>query len=255
VFTPGADCGQTLTRAHLPDSIDPMSSTPDHYRSGSRYWSYQAPIGIVGGQLNLWKFEPYIRVSDTVLDFGCGGGFLLERVTAAQKIGVEPAPDARAHAISLGLTVHASTTDVPAQSVDVVISNHALEHTERPLDELVDLRRILRAGGHLVCVVPIDDWRTERTPTIDDQNHHLYTWTPLLFANLLRDAGFDVVSCRVLTHGWRPSFLALQQHLPRHVYGFVGWLYAVLKRRRQIHAVAVKRIELRSGVDPAATAT
>jgi SAM-dependent methyltransferase len=218
-------------------------STLDHYRAGSGYWEYQATIGAVGAQLNLWKFEPYIHASDAVLDFGCGGGFLLERLSAAQKIGVEPAPDPRTHAVSLGLTVYASTTDVPADSVDVVISNHALEHTTRPLDELVDLRRTLRAGGRLVCVVPIDDWRVERSANLDDRNHHLYTWTPLLLGNLFRDAGFDVLSCRVLTHAWRPSFLPLSQRLPRRVFRSLGWLYATLMRRRQIHAVAVKRAE------------
>jgi len=222
-----------------------MASAQRHYRAGSEYWAYQAPIGTVGGQLNLWKFQPHVRASDTVLDFGCGGGFLLEGLTADRKIGIEPAPDARAHAASLGLTVFASTAEVPTDSVDVVISNHALEHAARPLDELSDLLRVLRPRGRLVLVVPIDDWRAQKRRVSNDPNNHLYTWTPLLLGNLLEDAGFEVVSARVLTHAWRPSFLPLSRYLPTFLFKSVAWSYAVLLRRRQIHAIALKRADPR----------
>ena len=49
---------------------------------------------------------------------------------------------------------------VPSQTIDVVISNHALEHTLSPFDELVELRRVLRSGRRLeVLWLPLDDWR------------------------------------------------------------------------------------------------
>jgi SAM-dependent methyltransferase len=208
-----------------------------HY--GASYFAWQRGIGEAGATLNQTKFLPYVRSEDTVLDFGCGGGALLAALPGREKVGIEVGADAAATARERGLTVYQSTERVGGATVDVVISNHALEHVERPLDELRELWRVLKPGGRAVFVVPINDWRSERTPDPMDRNHHLYTWTPLLFANLLGDAGFEVESCRVLTHAWRPEFLALQARAPM-VYGMAAWLLAVTTRRRQIRAVARK---------------
>jgi SAM-dependent methyltransferase len=203
------------------------------------YWRYQAPIGEVGGLLNLWKFESHVSPTDTVLDFGCGGGYLLSRLIAREKIGVEIGVKAASNARGLGLTVYSSSKEIGSKTVDVVISNHALEHTARPFDELCDLHRVLRDGGRVVLVVPIDDWRQQREFNPDDPNHHLYTWTPLLLGNLLLEAGFAIESCVVVTRAWRPEFLLLKNK-SEGLFRIASWLLARLLRRQQIHAVGRK---------------
>ena len=212
-----------------------------HYSGerGERYLSYQQRYGELGAELNRFKFEPYLQPTDRVVDFGCGIGALLERLDAAEKAGVEVSDVARKAAQARGLNVVASTRELADASADVVISNHALEHTLSPLDELRELRRVLRAGGKLVVWLPIDDWRSQRRPR-PDPNHHLYTWTPLLLSNLLDEAGFDVLECRVVTHAWPP----LTQHLarlPRGLFDVFARLWSVLRRRRQLMVVAIPR--------------
>jgi SAM-dependent methyltransferase len=120
---------------------------------------------------------------------------------------------------------------------DVVISNHALEHTLAPLAELRELRRILKPGGRLVLWLPVDDWRSQRRPG-EDVNHHLYTWTPLLLRNLLDEAGFEVRECRVVTHAWPRFHEFLFSRLPRPAFDVLARLWAVLRRRRQVMALA-----------------
>lgn len=39
-----------------------------------KYFDWQKTIGEFGGKANLFKFEDNIKNTDTVLDFGCGGG-------------------------------------------------------------------------------------------------------------------------------------------------------------------------------------
>ena len=58
-----------------------------HY--DARYFAWQAPQGEFGGWANLTKFRKYIRNDDRVLDFGCGGGFLLKNLTCRKRVGVE----------------------------------------------------------------------------------------------------------------------------------------------------------------------
>jgi hypothetical protein len=87
-----------------------------------------------------------------------------------------------------------------------------------------------------VLWLPLDDWRAQRRLR-PDPNHHLYTWTPLLLANLLEEAGFTVEECRVVTHAW-PPFTATLARLPRPIFDLIARFWAIVRRRRQLTAIA-----------------
>lgn len=61
-----------------------------HY--DNNYFIWQAPLGEFGGWANQSKFEEYITPDSVVLDFGCGGGFLLKNLVCRKRIGVEVNP-------------------------------------------------------------------------------------------------------------------------------------------------------------------
>ena len=211
-----------------------------HYAgdAGAAYFSWQNSIsGEMGGRLNARKFNAHLQPQWTVVDFGCGAGYMLEKLQVSERIGIEPAPAARGAARSRGLNVVASAGELPAESVDAVVSNHALEHTLQPLGELRDLFGLLKPGGQLRLWVPIDDWRAQRNAMAGDENHHLYTWTPLLMRNLLEEAGFAVTSVRVITHAWPPRTARLAS-LPQPAFDALCRLWSRIRRRRQLEAVA-----------------
>src|SRR5215470_19433637 len=144
----------------------PEYGTTDHYlgAQGAAYFAWQSAGGAFGAQINRRKFAAYIRATDVVLDFGCGGGFLLASLACAERIGVEINPLARAHAASLGLRCYADMTPVPDASVDVIVSDHALEHVPYPLAALREWHRLLKPGGRAIVVTPIDDWHRPYRP-------------------------------------------------------------------------------------------
>lgn len=217
-----------------------FSTVGRHYEgdAGAAYFSWQnATSGRMGGRLNARKFNPHLRPDATVLDFGCGAGYMLEKLVAGKRIGIEPAAAARDAATSRGLHVVASATDLPPESVDAIVSNHALEHTLEPLRELRELGALLKPDGRLRLWVPIDDWRAQRNAMADDPNHHLYTWTPLLMRNLLEEAGLTVISVRVITHAWPPHTARLAS-LPRPAFDALCGVWSRVRRRRQLEAVA-----------------
>lgn len=211
-----------------------------HYRgeAGATYFRYQRPIGEFGARLNRWKFLPHLRPTGVVVDFGCGGGGLLANLPAVRRIGIEVSPHARAVADARGLETVASARELPDDCADTIVSNHALEHTLNPLDELRQLRRILRPGGKLILWLPLEDWRNAhhrlRRP---DPNHHLYGWTPLLMRNLLAEAGFAVEECRVISHAW-PPYTQYLSRLPQPIWHLGCRVFSRLARRRQLTAVA-----------------
>ena len=117
------------------------------------YFTWQASFGEFGGWADQIKFIDYISSNDTVLDFGCGGGFLLRNLKCARKIGVEVNLHAAACAQINGIEVYSNTKAVPDDCVDVVISHHVLEHTLNPLQELKILFNKLRNRGKIIFVV------------------------------------------------------------------------------------------------------
>lgn len=218
----------------------PECASP-HYlgQSGKDYFAFQHQGGLLRGQLNArTKFARFVRPGDTVLDFGCGGGTLLRSLECARRIGVEINPVARAEAQSHGIEVFEMPADVPDGIATVVISNHALEHVINPAAALQALRSKLKAGGKLVLVVPIDDWRTQRCYDPKNIDHHLYTWTPRLLGNLLSETGYRVDSVTVLTHAWFPNWPRWIGRLPVGVFDAWCWAYSIYSRRRQLVAVA-----------------
>jgi SAM-dependent methyltransferase len=213
-----------------------------HYQGelGARYFGWQGSGGELEARIELAKFEGEVGPGDRVVDFGCGGGWLLGLLPGAERVGIEPNPVARKEGGRRGLRIVESAAELGDSSADIVISNHALEHTLAPLAELRELSRILSPSGRLLLWVPIDDWRRQRRPIPDDVNHHLYTWTPQLLANLLVEAGFEVRECRVVAHAWPRYHRTLFRLLPRRAFDLLAAAWARLALRRQIHAVAVK---------------
>ena len=171
------------------------------------YWEFQKEIGKLGGLLNKFKFNYVVKPDLAVLDFGCGGGFLLSNYTCAKKVGVELNPHARKTAAEFGIETHASLQSVPSDYVDVIISNHAMEHVENPLEILKQMRRVLKVGGTLVIVVPCEQpTETAFHYKENDINNHLFTWCPMALGNLAKAAGFQVSECVNFQHQWIPTY-------------------------------------------------
>jgi SAM-dependent methyltransferase len=229
-----------------PDEREPPAyGQSSHYlgSAGAAYYARQAAAGIAGGELQARLLRPLLGDARSVLDFGCGGGFLLDvlRRTIPEVSGVEPNPVARAACMTRGLEVHASLADLTGRRFDAVVSNHCLEHVPYPIEALRQMKACLADRGLLVLALPIDDWRSQRNFRRRDLDHHLHTWTPLLIANTLAEAGFAAKRADVLTHAWPRHWQTLARNLPPAVFDLACVAWAWLARRRQLIVVAEHR--------------
>lgn len=205
----------------------------------AEYWAYQEPIGRQGVTRDVAKIAPFVAPGSTLLEFGCGGGFMLERLAGAQRIGVEANEIARSAAIARGLDIRPSLADAPTDWADVVYSHHVLEHVLEPFTVLTGLLAALRPGGLLVLVLPIDDWRRQRSASAPDVNGHLWTWTPLLIQNVLAEAGFVDVETKVVAYSW-PRGARLLVHLPR-LYRRAAAVAGRMRGCRELRVTACRR--------------
>src|SRR5579859_510290 len=222
--------------------VQDAPSESDYYKgaSGSRYFDWQNQNAKFTGQLEARKFHDYIKPTDAILDFGCGGGHILQSLTCARRVGVDVNPAARAAARHAGVECYDSVGEVDNHSFNIVISNHALEHVEHPIAILRALRQKLLPSGKLVLCLPLDDWRTQRVYDPEDVNHHLQAWTPQLLGNSLFEAGFlaHQFSIRILTYAFFPRFGSLYGKLPEALFDRLCQIFAVIVKRRQLLAVA-----------------
>jgi SAM-dependent methyltransferase len=191
--------------------------------------------------VNRFFFEPYICPEDDVLDFGCGGGHLLNWLTCRTKTGVDINPAARTSANMLGISTAATLDELEGHTFSRIITSHALEHVPSPYGALIQLKKLLRPDGLFIWLSPIDDWRAkhQRLWTPNDYDQHIYTWTPLLLGNLLQTTGYNPTSVTVVTHAIPPAVIAqrLWRASPR-LFHLAARLWAAVQNRRQILAIA-----------------
>lgn len=211
----------------------------NHYNS--KYFNWQSSLGEFGGWANTTKFDQYVSKENKVLDFGCGGGYLLRNLNCHKKVGVEVNPCAVKEAVKNGIEVFSSSDAVPNDYVDRVISNNALEHTLHPLEELRILYDKLKFGGKLIFVVPCESISNIYKP--NDINNHLYSWSPMCMGNILIEAGYKLIESKPYIHKWPPKFRLIAKLGGRGLFEFTCRLYGRINRSWfQVRAVAEKSI-------------
>ena len=156
----------------------------------------------IGDFLDILAGIKRYKASGKLLELGClTGHFLaLARKAGYEGIGIEPDPWAAEYARrEFGVSVH--ETPVPDlhfddQTFDVVAMFHVMEHLTRPMETLLDLRRILKDTGLLAIEIPIID---TLYPMAMGRRHRHYVGDHTLFltrkmaAEFLHKAGFKIL--------------------------------------------------------------
>jgi SAM-dependent methyltransferase len=208
-----------------------------HYNNA--YFKWQQTAGELAGRINLFLYKKYIQPGDRVIDFGCGGAYLLANLQCAEKLGIEINPEARKQAAANGIKTVDGISQAPDGWADVIISCHALEHTFQPLDEIKSLMPKLRPGGKIIFVVPYE--RKVRYKA-NDINQHLYTWSEMNLGNLFTLAGFKVLKVEEIHHRWPPMAHKLMNLVGYKGLNVLSRLYGSVSRKiTQVRVVAEKR--------------
>lgn len=182
----------------------------DHY--GAEYFDMIEEHSRCSAEIDRFKFEREVAPTHRLIDFGCGGGFMLRALPARERIGVEINDVAARVAQAAGLRTVSRLDEVEDGWADVIISHHALEHVDDPLGVLATMLQKLRPGGKVVIVTPSESFRMRFRS--DDPNFHLFTWSPSNLGNLLKRAGFTDITAGPMHHRWPPYWWVLRRVLP-----------------------------------------
>ena len=177
-----------------------------------------------------WTIFEWLGATDgqTILDCGCGRGFylkMLRHLGSARLFGIDlELPylrKARRNTAPLPavLVGNASIYDLPFpdETFDAVILSEILEHVDRDVDALREVRRVLKPGGLAVITVPHADypfWWDPVNKTLESlfKTHigrgplagiwafHVRLYTPRQLRESVLAAGFQVEEERSQTH-------------------------------------------------------
>jgi len=196
----------------------------ENYYDTDYFNLYQKKIGEFGGKANLFKFKDHILKTDNVLDFGCGGGFLLNNIECNYKAGLEINPVARNFCKNeLGIDCFESLSEIEEEKFDVIITNHALEHCERPFDLIGELKLKLKLGGKIIIIVPLDSFKFKFKS--NDVNKHLYSFSPMNLGNILDMNGFKNIETGNILHKWPPFWFKIQKTFGWKTFHFICYIY------------------------------
>ena len=161
-----------------------------------------------------WAFEwrralllGELRPGDRVLDFGCGAGRFLKELDDAVgvEIAEEAAERARANVPGADVRLLAPNGSLPLGhgEIDLVWCSEVLEHIPDVGHALLEIRRVLRAGGRLLLTVPyhgrfqaaaISLTRFERH--FDPLGQHVRFFTRRSLRDTLDHVGFEAIETR-----------------------------------------------------------
>jgi SAM-dependent methyltransferase len=148
------------------------------------------------------------------LDFGCGTGHLLRRLSQvgpAAGFEISPFSAARARQTAPGCQVSTSVDDLPDGGFAGVTAIHVLEHLDDDVADsvLATFHRVLRPGGRALIVTPDSGGRAhqllgDRWSGFDDPTH-INLKTHEQWRSFLGERGFSVL--REGTDGlWNPPY-------------------------------------------------
>lgn len=180
------------------------------------YFDWQKRIGEFGARLSAKAFQPFIKEDMVVVEFGSGGGYLLNNLSAKEKKGIEINDIARQTARQMGIDSVKNISEIPDDYADIIISTHVLEHVMNPFGALCELRDKLKDGGMVVFHVPNEPCDTEYVRS--EVNNHLYTWNCLTLGNLFKAAGYFVYSVQNVQEVWPRHFLEVEREVSPQLF-------------------------------------
>ncbi|MGH7275115.1 MAG: class I SAM-dependent methyltransferase [Nitrospiria bacterium] len=141
-----------------------------------------------------------------VLDVGCGDGMFLNLAEKHgwETYGVEISPTAYEHAKTVlqGTVIRGDLRQghFPDSFFDVVTVYNVLDHLHSPLDELLEIYRILKASGLLVLRVPNAQFHVNLLRILrfleSQLVFHLYCFTLKTIKHLLEVAGYGQIEIK-----------------------------------------------------------
>ncbi len=163
--------------------------------------------------------EPYASSAKTVIDYGCGPGFLASSVAELGKdvtaVDISHGVLACANIINkhsnLNYIHHSSLKELPNESIDLVYSFAVIQHVTDEVfaNILREIQRLLKPGANLVLHIVLEEtgWRSQADWEADrslrgrvklSYGLNCFSRTEAMFRDALSTSGFENIKIRAI---------------------------------------------------------
>lgn len=192
-------------------------------------------------KLRVEKFQPFVKETDTVLEYGVGKGYNLIALCCREKVGYDVTEYCRAQVEPLGVYFTSDIKEVLKWQgrFDVVICHHVLEHVSNPTEELSRIWQLLKPAGRLLLCVPYERQRRYRKFDSAAPGMHLFAWTTQSLCNLLLSTSYEIEQAKVYPFGYERILTPLSR-FGFYAYKIGLWLVRLVRPCYEIRVVAKK---------------
>jgi SAM-dependent methyltransferase len=173
------------------------------YRTADQI-GYSNPLGrlltrLTGNEPYAWGRRAGVRREDSVLDIGCGSGWILagmRRAGYSRLVGIDPFIPGSVEE-GPGFRIMKMDASQLDGEFDFVMMHHAFEHVPDPAAMLGEIHRLLKPGKLALLRIPVADsyaWRKYGTNWVQlDAPRHLFLHTRRSIEALASAAGLELV--------------------------------------------------------------
>jgi FkbM family methyltransferase len=207
----------------------------------NNYFEWQKNIALFNLDKNVKKFAEEInelKPSSKVLDFGCGGGYILNTFSNIKKYGVEINEDAL-NVSKKKFIVKKNIDKFRDNFFDLIISYNALDHTDNPNLILNKMYKKLKKNGKVVIICGCQKYNLDYvTRNISNVK---YSFSISNIKALFRDNDFLVLKTTTINYKLFKGYKKIKKILPQSIFDILCIIYSVIdKRISEIKCVGVK---------------
>lgn len=134
---------------------------------------------------------------NNILEIGCGSCYILRKLKndGFNVVGLDPSPLTVKEALKEGIEVYKGFFPNPKikDKFDLIFHIDVLEHVEKPIEFLIEIRKKIKNSGYVIIKVP-DCTDSVKTGDISFITHqHLNNFTESSLKNLVRFCGFKIL--------------------------------------------------------------
>ena len=225
-----------------------MPSAQDAIYSSTGYHQLKHGTSLKASELiTRYRTEKFAALTGgadkDVLEVGVGPGWNLVRLPAHRRVGQDVTLEYADGLRQQGIEFVSELRELSGQQFDVVIVSHVLEHLLEPAKMLAEIFPLLKPGGKLLVLVPLE--ASVRKYSAGDKNHHLFSWSAHTLHEFLTANGYVVRSCAVKRHGYDRFAAELSIRIGGGfgVYKLLLWLLRTIRPRHEVQAVASYKVQ------------
>jgi len=203
--------GYSMLHCHDCDLVfaEPMHTPPEFYVDNPDYILRDELLTDPLEEDRRWDMRMFLsspHSGGSLLDIGCGTGFLVSRAAALgydahgiefNKRAVERGRGHFGLQTIYSLDLKGLKLEKPGLKFDIVTMFQVLEHLEQPNSILEDLKPMLNRGGRLVLALPFRERWPDVLGDVDMPPHHLSRWSRKALEKFLFFNGFRVTRFEV----------------------------------------------------------